>query len=191
MATIESYETAAGKRYRVRYRKPDHSQTTKRGFRTKREAEVFLAVVETKKADGTYIDPTTARVTIQRLGAEWLAGQTHLKPSSTAVIESAWRLHVAPAWGSKAVGEVRFSEYRRGSPILCAEPTGVRRSRPLRCFERTASSQAFSTPRYATTESLPILPGVSLYRARSAASTVTWRTRSCIGWQRRAGSTRP
>lgn len=110
MATIESYETAAGKRYRVRYRKPDHSQTTKRGFRTKREAEVFLAVVETKKADGTYIDPSSARVTIQQLGEAWLAGQTHLKPSSTAVVESAWRLHVAPVWGSKSVGNIRFSE---------------------------------------------------------------------------------
>lgn len=109
MATIEAYESAAGKRYRVRYRKPDHSQTTKRGFRTKREAEVFLATVESKKADGTYIDPSSGRATILQLGTAWLAGQTHLKPSSIAVVESAWRLHVAPTWGDVAVGEVRFS----------------------------------------------------------------------------------
>lgn len=43
MATITAYETTAGKRYRVRYRKPDHSQTDRRGFRTKREAQLFLA----------------------------------------------------------------------------------------------------------------------------------------------------
>jgi integrase len=110
MATVQSYETAAGKRYRVRYRKPDHSQTSKRGFRTKREAEIFLAGVETKKADGTYIDPSSARASIRDLGSAWLAGQTHLKPSSTAVVESAWRLHVEPEWGSKSVGEVRFSD---------------------------------------------------------------------------------
>jgi integrase len=110
VATIQSYETAAGKRYRVRYRKPDHTQTSKRGFRTKREAEVFLAGVETKKADGTYIDPSSARAVIRELGVAWLGGQTHLKPSSTAVVESAWRLHVEPAWGSKTVGEVRFSD---------------------------------------------------------------------------------
>jgi integrase len=110
MATITAYDSAGGKRYRVRYRKPDHSQTDKRGFRTKREAEIFLATVESKKADGTYIDPSGARVTVRRLGAEWLAGQTHLKPSSTAVVESAWRLQVEPAWGDKYVGEIRFTE---------------------------------------------------------------------------------
>ena len=38
MGTIEACETARGKRYRVRYRTPDHRQTDKRGFRTKREA---------------------------------------------------------------------------------------------------------------------------------------------------------
>ena len=68
MASITPYETSAGKRYRVRYRKPDHSQTDKRGFRTKREAELFLASVEVAKSTGRYIDPTRARVTI----ADWM-----------------------------------------------------------------------------------------------------------------------
>ena len=40
--SITPYETASGKRYRVRYRKPDKAQTDKRGFKTKREAELFL-----------------------------------------------------------------------------------------------------------------------------------------------------
>lgn len=36
-----------------RYRKPDHSQTDKRGFRTKRDAELLMATVEISKAHGT------------------------------------------------------------------------------------------------------------------------------------------
>jgi len=52
VASITPYETSAGKRYRVRYRKPDHSQTDKRGFTTKREAELFLASVEVAKSTG-------------------------------------------------------------------------------------------------------------------------------------------
>lgn len=110
MGSIEAYESANGRRYRVRYRKPDHRQANKRGFRTKREAEIYLATVEVKKARGDYIDASTARVTIRELGNQWLASQTHLKPSSVAAIESAWRLHVQPVWGAIAIGSIRHSD---------------------------------------------------------------------------------
>jgi integrase len=132
VATIESYGSADGRRYRVRYRKPDHSQTTKRGFRTKKEAQTFLANVESRKADGTYIDPASARATVSQLGTTWLAGQTHLKPSSSAVVESAWRLHVEPIWGPKMVGEIRFSDVQtwvadlaRGSAVAKSKSATV------------------------------------------------------------------
>lgn len=52
--SITPYETAKGRRYRVRYRKPDKSQTDTRGFRTKKEAELFLASVTVSKATGEY-----------------------------------------------------------------------------------------------------------------------------------------
>ena len=107
MATIEPYETSAGKRYQVRYRKPDRSQTKKRGFKTKRDAELFLASVEVSKARGEFIDATAARALIGPLGAQWLARQTHLKPSSLRPVESAWRNHVLPAWGHIPISDVR------------------------------------------------------------------------------------
>lgn len=107
MATIEAYETKAGKRYRALYRTPERKQTSKRGFKTKRDAELFLASVEVSKARGEYIDPGAARMTVGALGVQWLSRQTHLKPSSFRPIESAWRLHVEPVWGSKTVAEIR------------------------------------------------------------------------------------
>ena len=60
--------TSIGKRYRVIYRRPDHRQTQKRGFKTKREAELFLANTEVDKSRGAYIDPTKSRVLV----GEWL-----------------------------------------------------------------------------------------------------------------------
>ena len=63
MATIEPYETKAGRRYRVRYRTPDRRQTDKRGFKTKRDAEAFAATVEVQKLTGSYIPPSAGRVT--------------------------------------------------------------------------------------------------------------------------------
>lgn len=107
MATIESYETKAGKRYRVRYRKPDRTQTDKRGFRTKRDAELFLASVEVSKARGEFVDATAARATIGSLGAQWIARQTHLKPSSYRPVATAWRVHVEPRWRTVTVAEIR------------------------------------------------------------------------------------
>jgi len=43
-------------------------------------------------------------------GAEWLAHQSHLKPSSLRPVESAWRNHVEPRWGRRRVTEIRHSE---------------------------------------------------------------------------------
>jgi hypothetical protein len=73
VATISSYQTASGKRYRVRYRTPDHRQTDKRGFATKKAAEAFAASVEVSKLKGEYIAPSGARVTVGELGPAWLA----------------------------------------------------------------------------------------------------------------------
>ncbi|MGV8883446.1 MAG: tyrosine-type recombinase/integrase [Rhodoglobus sp.] len=110
MGSVHAYESAAGKRYRVAFRKPDHSQGLKRGFKTKRDAELYLASVEVSKAKGEFVDATAARATVDTLGTEWLAHQSHLKPSSLRPVEIAWRLHVQPVWGTRGVGGVRHSE---------------------------------------------------------------------------------
>lgn len=110
MGSIESYVTKAGKRYRVRYRKPDHSQAAKRGFVTKKAAELYLAENEVSKARGEWIDASEARVTVFTLGKAWLASQTHLKASSLRPVEIAWRLYVEPFWGRVSIGDVRHSD---------------------------------------------------------------------------------
>jgi len=120
MGSVLSYESANGRRYRVMFRTPDHRQTTKRGFKTKREAELYLATVETNKARGEYIDASAARVTIGTLGADWLTNQTHLKPSSLRPLEIAWRLQVEPRWGKIPVGDVRHSDVQTWVTSLTA-----------------------------------------------------------------------
>lgn len=109
MGSVHAYETAAGKRYRVAYRKPDHSQATQRGFTRKADANNFLHAVEHSKSQGAYIDPVDARSTVGALGVEWLKTQTHLKASSYRPVEIAWRLYVLPKWGPVAVGDIRHS----------------------------------------------------------------------------------
>ncbi|MDP9026696.1 MAG: site-specific integrase [Actinomycetota bacterium] len=110
MGSVEPYETGRGPRYRVRYRDPERRTKAKAGFRTKREAETFLATVSVAVAHGAYIDPGDARQTVGGLGPRWLAAQAHLKPSSYAVLEIAWRVYVGPRWSETEIGRIRHSD---------------------------------------------------------------------------------
>jgi integrase len=109
--TISPYETAKGKRYRVRYRKPDGAQTDKRGFKTKREAELFLASTTISKASGQYLDPSEGKKTLSAFAEQWKRGRlSGLKPSSQNVMETSWRVHVEPRWGARGAASIRPSE---------------------------------------------------------------------------------
>lgn len=112
MGSVEPYETASGRRYRVRYRKPDHTQTDKRGFRTKRDAELYLASVTIAKATGDYIDPALSRTTVGHIAPGWLASKQPpvLKPSSHLPLVNSWNRHVEPQWGSRELSSIHPSE---------------------------------------------------------------------------------
>ncbi|WP_060915776.1 tyrosine-type recombinase/integrase [Microbacterium oleivorans] len=112
MGSIHAYTTASGSRlYRIAYRRPDHSQTNERGFRTKRAAELRLAEVELSKHRGDYVDPSEARITVGMIGASWIDSRSgDLKPSTRRTIQSAWRIHVEPKWGDRQIGSIRHSE---------------------------------------------------------------------------------
>lgn len=109
--SITPYDTARGRRYRVRYWKPDGQQTDKRGFKTKREAETYLAEVTVSKATGGYIDPTLGKTSVALFGEQWKSGRlARLKPSSRNTMETTWRVHVEPKWGARGVASIRASE---------------------------------------------------------------------------------
>ena len=110
MGSVTSYETADGKRYKVRYRDPDRRSREKNGFVRKKEADDYLANITVSTLRGEYVDPKSAKYTVRELGAEWMANQSHLKPSSHRTVETAWRVHVEPAWGARRIGDIRHSE---------------------------------------------------------------------------------
>lgn len=108
MATISKYETANGTTlYRVRYRTPGRGETQKRGFKTKRDAEIFASSVEVSKLRGEYVAPSLGRITVGELAADWLALKKQATaPSHYRMLESAWRVHVKPKWGNMSVADV-------------------------------------------------------------------------------------
>lgn len=107
MATIEPYDTKAGRRYMVRYRKPDRSTTMKRGFKTKRDAQVFANTVEVRKLTGDYVAPALGRVTVGELAPAWFATKkVSMKPSGYHSYDTSWRVHVEPKWASYSVNAI-------------------------------------------------------------------------------------
>lgn len=112
MGTISPYETVNGRRYRVRYRKPDHTETQKRGFTTMREAKLYLSMVTVSKSQGDYIDPSSSRVPVQMFADSWLRSKhpPMSKPSYYVTLEQAWKNHVAPIWAHREISSIRRSE---------------------------------------------------------------------------------
>lgn len=108
MATVEKYQTkSGGTLYAVRYRKPDRGTTTKRGFRTKREAQAWAEDVEIDKRTGSYVAPSLGRITVAELSEAWLARKKQsVAPSSYHSMQSAYKAHVAPAWGRAPVADI-------------------------------------------------------------------------------------
>nr|DAK60834.1 MAG TPA: Integrase [Caudoviricetes sp.] len=110
--TIRQYTTKSGKRYEVRYRKPDGTATGKRGFRRKMDADAWGAAnVTTAKSVGAYIDPQAGRRLVEDFLAPWLAAKkTKAKPSYIETLERAWRVHVMPKWGMREVQSITHDE---------------------------------------------------------------------------------
>lgn len=99
MGTVEPCETSSGKRYRIHYRKPDRSQTDKRGFTTKQSAAEYLATVEVSKLRGEWMDPTRPKVTVGEWASPWYLAHSELKPTTLLGYDQALKNHVLPRWG--------------------------------------------------------------------------------------------
>lgn len=118
MGSIEPYETAAGRRYRVRYRKPDRSQTQKRGFRTKRDAEQYLATQQVAQMRGEWVDPSRSRVDVAVVAGDWIAAQVHVKASTRSGYEYSLAKHILPRWGSTRLSDVSHGDVQRWAAEL-------------------------------------------------------------------------
>lgn len=154
MATIEPYQTTAclkvcGRRHygskglpkgaepdepckkhghtlhRVRYRKPDGKQTDKRGFTNKRQAQDFAATVEVKKMTGEYIAPPLGRLTVAEMAATWVARQVHTKESWSERVDSIWRVHIEPQWGTRKLASIERGEIKDWITSIDRAPSTV------------------------------------------------------------------
>jgi integrase len=110
MGSISAYDTVTGRRYRVRYRTPGRQQTDKRGFRTKREAELYLASLELAKARGDYVPASHAGVTFATWSERWIDSLVQVKPSTLQGYVSITRGRLQPRWGSTPLNGITHAD---------------------------------------------------------------------------------
>ncbi|MBT1176992.1 site-specific integrase [Bifidobacterium callimiconis] len=122
MASIESYTTKKqGRRYRVIWRDSSHKKRSEGGFTRKKDALAYKAQIEAALHNGDYIDPKAGGVTISDLAPTWLEGKKGVvKPSYQRDLESAWKVHVEPQWGSRQIGGIQGSEIQAWVSSLAA-----------------------------------------------------------------------
>ena len=124
MATIELYETSTGKRYKVRYRTPQQTQTKKRGFTTMRDAGV-RGHRRGAELLGAYAKLFRKPV-FGELAESWFAGKVNLSASTRARYRSALDVHLLPAFGSVPPSEITPERIRRwtaGAAVSSAAAT--------------------------------------------------------------------
>jgi hypothetical protein len=86
-------------RWRARYRDPAGKEHAKH-FARRVDAERFLTTVEHSKLTGGYVDPRAGRVTFGEYANKWRAVQVW-RPSSPAAVETSFRQHVFPRFGTR------------------------------------------------------------------------------------------
>lgn len=122
----------AGK-WEASYRDPQRRERIKT-FRTRAEADRWLATVKTDLTRGDYVDPRLARTEFGHWAAEWLATTAHLRPKTRVGYESDLRVHVLPAFSHRPVGSIQQVDVRRFVADMIANgaaPGTVRNARKV------------------------------------------------------------
>lgn len=128
MGSVEPYETESGRRYRVIYRRPDHRQTSKRGFRTKKDAELFLASTEVAMVQGRYIDPDKVRITLSEWLDTWLATRLDMRASSRNRVVGIVEKYIRPQLGPTPLGRISRLQAQQWASSLPGSPQSVRKA---------------------------------------------------------------
>ncbi len=79
-------------------------------FARKVDAQRFLAGVENAKVVGTYVDPSLSQITLGDWAEQWLAGQTHLKPTTRSRYAGIISKHLQPRWGRVKLANVSHGD---------------------------------------------------------------------------------
>lgn len=107
-----SVRRLASGRYQARYRLHGQEFVAPGTFRTKRDADAFLAHVRADVERGTWVNPEAGRITLTEYAWRWLEERPGLRPRTRELYESELRLHILPALGQLELVNLTTSRVR-------------------------------------------------------------------------------
>lgn len=99
-------------RYQARYRVDGQMLGAPTTFRTKRDAEAYLASVRTDMERGTWIDPRGGQITLREYAIRWIEQRPDLRPRTVELYEGQLRLHILPALGELVLTKITPTRVR-------------------------------------------------------------------------------
>ena len=87
-----------------------------RTFRTKRDAQQFVARAESDLQRGDWLDPRLGRIRFEEWAREWLATAVHLKPRTRYGYERLLEGQVLPTFGKQRIAASSASTSVGSSP---------------------------------------------------------------------------
>lgn len=120
-------------RYQARYRIEVEDFVAPQTFRTKRDAEAFLAGVRADVERGAWVNPGAGRITLAEYAWRWLEQRPDLRPRTRELYEGELRLHILPALGEVELSALSTARVRAWhAELINASHTG--RTTVAKCY---------------------------------------------------------
>ncbi len=99
-------------RYQARYRVDGVWKTAPTTFRTKGDADAFLAATRADVGRGHWIDPMAGQIELAACSERWLSDRPNLRPRTRDLYEGLLRLHILPELGTTSIGQLTPGQVR-------------------------------------------------------------------------------
>ncbi len=107
-------------RWQARYRVDRVWRAAPTTYRTKRDAEAFLAATRADIERGTWLPPEQGRISLRDYSTKWLEQKPNLRPRSKEQYEINLRRHILPTLGNTDLGKISPSKVRGWHAALLA-----------------------------------------------------------------------
>lgn len=113
-------------RYQAHYRVNRVWYTAPTTYRTKRDADIFLAATRADIERGTWINPNAGKITLDDYAKKWRTERPNLRPRTQELYEILLRRHIIPVLGSTELSKLAPGRIRTWhANLVAAEKPGA------------------------------------------------------------------